>query len=51
MFKDCHPGFVTRPKRGEEARAEDAVMLATSWLEIQMRNGGRAKLIRDSRVI
>lgn len=33
-----------RPKQGEEARAEDAVMLATSWLEIQTRQGGRAKV-------
>ncbi len=45
VFKDCHQGFVTRPRRGEEAlRAEDAVMLATSWLEMQLRSGGRAKV-------
>jgi hypothetical protein len=38
-----------RPRAGHETAAEDALMLATSWLEIQMR-GGRVKLIRDARV-
>ncbi|GAB5037370.1 alpha beta hydrolase [Nannochloropsis oceanica] len=50
VFKDCHSHFLTRPKQGEEGPAEDAVMLATSWLEIQLRRG-KAKMIRDSRIV
>lgn len=49
IFKDEDGSFVMRPRAGHETAAEDALMLATSWLEIQMR-GGRVKLIRDARV-
>ncbi|TFJ82947.1 hypothetical protein NSK_005720 [Nannochloropsis salina CCMP1776] len=50
VFKDCHLHFLTRPAPSEESAAEDAIMLATSWLEIQLRRG-KAKMIRDSRIL
>lgn len=50
IFKDEDGSFVLKPRQGFESAAENALTLAVSWLEIQMRAGGRPRVIRDARV-